>query len=205
MRRGGSARNPPGRVNPGNTLPTGNLQHPEQGAGTRERRGSQSYGREALGAGLTGGGYADFDGGQRPRSSSREGRPQGWHLRALPAELQGFLLQNTEPCIACAAVMASLWQRAAHASSCQSACFSLPQSEICLLCISGLQHSNTYRGTEGCDLGSRRSGGWRDVEGPQSPVRSQSYGAFERRSSESNSHQFVSPCCGLWECSSSAS
>eukprot|EP00891_Asterochloris_glomerata_P007118 jgi/Astpho2/7118/fgenesh1_pg.00110_%23_9_t len=53
----------------------------------------------------------------------------------------------------------------------------------------GLQHSNSYRGTEGYDLGSRRNGGWRDVDGPQSPVRSHSYGAFERRNSESNSHQ----------------
>ena len=78
-----------------------------------------------------------------------------------------------------------------------SAC---PNLRVYLLCTSGLQHSNSYRGTDGYDLGSRRSGGWRDVDGPQSPVQSHSYGAFERRSSESNSHQNVSYCCPVCKC-----
>ncbi len=106
MRRGGTAHNPHGRVSPGNTPTIGHLQHPEHGAGSWERHGSQSYGQGAHGSGLNGGGYPDFDGGHQPRSSSREGRLPGWHFRDCAAELQGGLLQNTEPCIACAAVMA---------------------------------------------------------------------------------------------------
>ena len=199
MRRGGSAHHPHGRVSPGTTLPTGALQHPEHGAGTWERHGSQSYGREALGSGLNGGGYPDYDSGHQHRSSSREGRPQGWYLGLLSC--RGFRCRPQSP-----VVHAQLsWPRSGTGLRVRLADSQLapasPTLRVFLLCTSGLQHSNSYRGTEGYDLGSRRSGSWRDVDGPQltsqSPVRSHSYGAFERRGSESNSHQHVSSCWGV--------